>query len=287
MSKLYTINNSYESYHSLIGFYNQYKDVTFSTVHLELCSFFAANMSAALGAILDLLAEDVNEIKIDHIKPDVEKILLKNDFLTYYGRQRAIDTNRTTIKYQKLKPTDGKYFKTYVIEELLNPHIGDLPRMSAGVKEKIVEAIYEIFVNAQIHSESSHIYTCGQFFPNKNKIEFTIVDTGIGFKERVNRRFGTDISAEKAIQWAVQDKKTTKIEISGGIGLAVLKEFIEKNKGKMQIVSDNGFYQFDSSGVVLKTFSGKFPGTIVNLQFMTNDTTSYSLKSELDINDIF
>jgi hypothetical protein len=55
----------------------------------------------------------------------------------------------------------------------------------------------------------------------------------------------------------------------------------------MQIVSDNGFYQFDSSGVVLKTFSGKFPGTIVNLQFMTNDTTSYSLKSELDINDIF
>lgn len=287
MTKLYTIDNSIQSYQSLIALYEANKDTYFSTVHLELRSFFAANMSATLGAILDLLAENVNDVRFDYIKPNVEAILLKNDFLTFYGRQRAIDTNRTTIKYQKLKPNDGKYFKAYVIDELLNPHIDDLPRMSSGVREKIVEAIYEIFVNAQIHSESKHIYTCGQFYPQKNKIEFTIVDTGIGFKEKVNQRFGSNLSAEKAIEWAVQDRKTTKVGISGGLGLAILKEFIERNNGKMQIVSDSGFYQFDSSGVVLRPLSGKFPGTIVNLQFRTDDATSYSLKSEIDINDIF
>ncbi|MDR4507873.1 MAG: hypothetical protein MRJ65_06500 [Candidatus Brocadiaceae bacterium] len=45
--------------------------------------------------------------------------------------------------------------------------------------KKITESIYEIFVNAQIHSETDFIYTCGQFFPNKHMIEFTIKDTGI------------------------------------------------------------------------------------------------------------
>jgi hypothetical protein len=71
------------------------------------------------------------------------------------------------------------------------------------------------------------------------------------------------------------------------LGLAVLREFVNVNKGKMQIVSNEGFYQFDSDGETLKEFQGEFPGTIVNLQFRTVDNNNYSLKSEIDINDIF
>jgi hypothetical protein len=282
---LYNINNTFESYQSIISFYEANKDKVFSNVHIVLQDFFAANMSAALGAVLDLFAENLNDIHFDRISPQIEQILLKNDFLTYYGKSRAIDLNHTTIKFQKLKPTDGKFFKTYVIEELVGR--GELPKMSAGVKEKMVEAIYEIFVNAQIHSETTFIYTCGQFYSNKNKIEFTIVDTGIGFKNRINKRFNSNLGATKAIEWAVEDKKTTKKGVSGGIGLAVLKEFISMNKGKMQIVSDTGFYQYDENGAEAKQFTGLFPGTIVNLQFCTDDCNNYTLKRELDINDIF
>ena len=78
-----------------------------------------------------------------------------------------------------------------------------------------------------------------------------------------------------------------KVGITGGIGLALLKEFIEKNKGKMQIISDDGFYQFGTQGEQSHFFNGSFPGTIVNLQFRTNDNSSYVLQSELDNNDIF
>jgi hypothetical protein len=287
MSKLYTINNTFESYQSIITLYHENSNKIFSEVPVELHGFFSANMSAALGAVLDVLSGNFNTIKFEYIRGDVESILSKNDFLTFYGRKRAVDIYGTTIKFQKLKPTDGKFFKSYVIEELLNTHVADLPRMSAGVKEKIVEAIYEIFVNAQIHSETTHIYTCGQFFPNKNKIEFTIVDTGIGFKQKVNSRFGWNLSSAEAIDWAVQDRKTTKIGIPGGIGLAVMSEFIKNNKGKFQIISDDGFYQFDENGVTLKQFEDRFPGTIVNLQFKTDDPYNYSLKSEININDIF
>jgi len=287
MNRLSNIDNSFESYQRLIQFYEENKNKMFSNIHISIEKWFAANMSTALGAVLDKFTALLNDIHFDHITPKIELILLKNDFLTYYGKQRAVDVNNTTIKFQKLKPNDGKYFKNYVIDELIDGHMADLPKMSDGVKEKIVEAIYEIFVNAQIHSETKFIYTCGQFFPKMNKIEFTIVDTGIGFRERINNRFGKNLNSTQAIKWAVQDKMTTKIGISGGIGLAVLREFISINNGKMQIVSNDGFYQFDETGETIKKFSGEFPGTIVNLQFRTDDKNNYELKNEVDINEIF
>lgn len=287
MSILSNIENSFESYQKLIAFYDANKDKLFDNVGIELRQWFSANMSAALGAILDKFTANLNQIHFAYISPQIESILLKNDFLTYYGKNRAIDSYNTTIKFQKLKPGDGKYFKNYVISELIDGHTADLPRMTAGVKEKIVEAIYEIFVNAQIHSETQFIYTCGQFFPQKNKIEFTIVDTGIGFREKINKRFESNLSSMQALKWAVQDKKTTKVGVSGGIGLAVLNEFVRMNKGKMQIVSNDGFYQYDGNTEILQMFAGEFPGTIVNLQFRTDDRNNYKLKSEIDLNDIF
>ena len=74
----------------------------------------------------------------------------------------------------------------------------------------IAESIYEIFVNAQIHSSTDYIYTCGQFFPRKHKIEFTIVDTGIGFKNAINNRFNGTLSSIQAMKWALKDGITTK-----------------------------------------------------------------------------
>lgn len=285
MSQLVNINNKFESYQKLISFYEEHKNKLFDTIHLEIRNWFAANMCAILGSILDKFTDDLNDIKIDYISPEIERILLKNDFLSYYGRARITDNYHTTIKFLKLKPTDGKFFKKYVIEELIGR--SELPQMSALLKEKMTEAIYEIFVNAQIHSNSDNIYTCGQFFPNEYKIEFTIVDTGIGFKRKINERFNKNLSAVQAIEWAVKDRHTTKVGITGGIGLAFLKEFVTKNRGEMQIVSDDGFYQFDSQVETTNTFKGSFPGTIVNLQFRTNDTNSYLLKKEINSNDIF
>lgn len=278
MTRLSNINNNFESYQKLITFYSQYKDTHFDRVSLDICQWFAANMCSALGGILDKLSANLNEIEIRHIDPAIENILLKNDFLSYFGHQRKADNHHTTIRYLKLNPTDGKYFNSYIINELIGRT--ELPKMSALVKETMAQAIYEIFVNAQIHSDSPSIYTCGQFFPRDNKIEFTIADVGIGFKNKVNRRFNKNLTSTQAITWAVQDRHTTKEGITGGIGLAFLREFVERNKGKMQIISDDGFYQFDTSGEQSKLFIGSYPGTIVNLQFRTDDNSRYHFSSE-------
>lgn len=285
MTQLININNTFESYQKLIDFFQEHKEKDFDTIRIELRNWFAANMCAALGSILDILSNNFNTINFDYISPDIERILLKNDFLSFFGRTRLVDNHHTTIRFLKLKTTDGKYFNNYVVHELIGRT--ELPQMSDLVKAKMTEAIYEIFVNAQIHSDSKQIYTCGQFFPREHKIEFTIVDTGIGFKRKVNERFNSNLSSIQAIEWAIKDKNTTKIGVTGGIGLALLKEFVEKNRGKMQIISYDGFYQFDIQGEQMQLFNGSFPGTIVNLQFRTNDNSSYVLQSELDNNDIF
>jgi hypothetical protein len=284
MTQIANINNTFESYQKLISFYHENKGKFLDTVHIELRQWFAANMCATLGGILDIFTDNLNDIKFD-ISPEIEKILQKNDFLSFFGFARRDDNYHTTIRFLKLKLTDGKYFNNYVVDELIGRT--ELPKMSALVKEKMTEAIYEIFVNAQIHSESKYIYTCGQFYPKENKIEFTIVDTGIGFKQKINTRFNSNLSSVQAIEWATKDKHTTKIDVTGGIGLALLKEFIGKNKGKMQIISDDGFYEFGGKGEQMQLFTGSFPGTIVNLQFRTDDHSSYVLKQEVKSSDIF
>lgn len=162
MSILKNINNSYSSYQQLISFYQKYKDTMFEDINIELRQWFAANLSAALGIVFDSISES-NYMRFEYIKPEIKQILLRNEFLSYYGFKKLRDVNHTTIKYLKLKPTDGKFFKTYVIKELLARE--ELPNMSLPLKEKMVEAIYEIFVNAQIHSESTFIYTCGHNHP--------------------------------------------------------------------------------------------------------------------------
>lgn len=276
--KLSLISSNYNGYQQLINFYQSNKDCFFGDIHLDLSGWFSADMSAVLGALLDKLTNEMNTIHFDNISSDIEKILLKNDFLTRYGRERLPDINNTTIIFQKIEPNDGKFFSQYVFHKLLGRT--EFPSISYCVRRKIAENIYEIFNNAQTHSETEYIYTCGQFYPKKNEIRFIIADTGIGFKESINRRFNANIDATKAISWAIENRKTTRKDIPGGLGLALLKEFIEKNKGQMQIISDSGFYQFSTGGVIEKQFNGKYPGAVVSLMFRTDDMHEYKLKSE-------
>ena len=76
-------------------------------------------------AILDKLEYNLNNIAFTHIDPQIEKILSKNEFLSYYGKGRQEDTNKTTVKYQKLLPTDGKFFKNYIMRDLIEEHSTD------------------------------------------------------------------------------------------------------------------------------------------------------------------
>lgn len=242
-------------------------------------------MCSAVGGVLDKLRADFNEIEFNEIDNKIKQVFQKNDFLSHYGFPKKSDENNTTIKYHKFKQNDRSYFNQYVAKDLIT--ISDFPEMNQTMRKRVVQTISELFINSVIHSESEHIYTCGQFFPQKEKIEFTITDTGVGFKNNINRRFNSKMSSTQAIKWAMVDGNSTKKDISGGIGLAFFGEFIKANKGKLQIISDDGFFMIDSDIPTIKQFDKPFPGTIVNMKIRTNDQNIYYLDNNEDRGTLF
>ena len=67
----------------------------------------------------------------------------------------------------------------------------------------------------------------------------------------------------------------------------MLGEFMDLNNGRLQIVSDAGYWRRENGETSTCRLGHPFPGTEVNIEINTADTHSYSLTSELDTEDIF
>ncbi len=274
------IQNDFDSYNQLVNLYAQNKNSMFTGINVNLSGWFSANICSMLGAILTKFQDDLNMVGID--AGDSKNILERNGFLSFFGHEKVPDYNNTTIPYKVLSIKDDRYFHNYVFREFIGKLA--LLNMTNALKKKLTESIYEIFINAKMHSKTEKIFVCGQFFPKKHKIEFMITDIGLGIKNVVNRAFNVNLSATQAIKWAILDKNTTKKGVSGGIGLSLLHEFIKMNKGRVQIVSNEGFWQLDNANITTNSFDNEFPGTMVNISVRTDDTNSYILKSEIPDN---
>ncbi|MCX6580635.1 MAG: ATP-binding protein [Candidatus Aminicenantes bacterium] len=276
------IENDYRSYNFLVDFYRQNKDKAYQTIDISFgnVDFIAANTCSIIGAIFQKLQNSFNGIRLFHINDEVKKTLQRNGFLSFLGFPRLPDYYHTTIQYMKLFPNHSRFFSEYIREELMGK--SEIPGMSDRLKKKITEGIYEIFINAAMHSNTKEgIFTCGQFFKTKHKIEFTITDLGIGMRNPISQYLRTSISAVDAIEWAMQEGNSTKPNDSGGLGLAILKHFITLNKGRIQVISNNGFWELSAAGIDKRTFSSEFPGTAVNICIKTDDPMQYVLTDEI------
>lgn len=283
------IRHDQAGFESLIRLQMQAKDCIFDEIDIDMgaTGWFDADMCAAFGAILYRLSEDLNIVKLTNIRSDVESILSKNGFLSHYGRKRLPDRWGTTIPYLRFDVKDDRYFARYIETELMCR--SEMPDMSTGLLKKFRESIFEIFSNAVLHSRTElGIFSCGQFFPARNQLDFSVADLGIGIRRNVKENAGLDLSAERAIDWATQGRNTTKRgQIPGGLGLKLLTEFIDLNGGCIQIVSDAGYWRRERGSTITASLSNPFPGTVVSLEINTADTQSYALSSELSETDIF
>lgn len=273
---LQSVNDDYDGFQKLISLFGTFHNYLFDNIDIHLSRFFSANMSAPLGAILDLLSAQNNiTIGADN---RIQEILQKNNFLSYYGYPSAWDNNRTTIQYIRFKRSESGAFAQYLNDQLLNRP--ELPRFTPKAKMAIAQVILEIFTNAVLHTKTNYIYTCGQFFPNKHCIDFSIVDTGLGIRNTVNTRTGWKLTAIEAIRWALVDGNTTKLGVPGGYGLTILQNFLHLNRGSLQIISNDGYYRDSNNSQNSYSFNGEFPGTVLNLQIKTDDNNLYRLINE-------
>ncbi len=283
------IRHDKAGFEAFVSLHEQTKDCFLDDVDVDMSAtqWFDADMCAAFGAILYRLSENVNTVKLINIKSNVEKILSKNGFLSSYGREKIPDRWGTTIPYQRFDVKDDRYFAGYMENELIER--SEMPTMSPGLLKKFRESIFEIFSNAVLHSQTEKgIFSCGQFFPKRNRLDFSVVDLGIGISKNVNMNTGLDLTPEDAIVWATKEQNTTKRgQIPGGLGLKLLGEFIDLNGGRIQIVSDAGYWKREKSEVSTARLGLPFPGTVVSVEINTADKQSYALPDELLETDIF
>ncbi len=278
------IRSNYAGFAQIADLYMKMKNYQFSRIHLEtgLMSWCDANMCAAFGAVLYRIGRRPNEITLLNMPADVETILCKNGFMTNYGRAKRVDTYGSTIQYQRFEPDEDRVFSYFIDEQFRNKAI---PEMTILMHKHFFLSLMEIFENATTHSETKlGIFVCGQFFPKKNRLDFTIADLGIGMRQNLIKNIGLNLPAKDAIHWAMEGKNTTKKgTIPGGLGLKLIREFIQLNKGRLQVVSDSGYWEQDSEGrVTAANMPNPFPGTVVNIEINTADQNAYALKYELE-----
>lgn len=283
------IRHDRAGFDALVHFHSQSEGCFLDNVEVDLgaATWFDADMCAALGAILYQLGEGVNTVRLSNLRQSVENILSKNGFLSHYGRAKIPDRWVTTIPYRRFDAKDDRYFADYIENELI--HRSEMPTMSPGLLKKFRESIFEIFSNAVIHSDTKQgIFSCGQFFPRRDRLDFSVADLGVGMRQNIKEKVGLDLSAVEAIDWATQGRNTTKRgAVPGGLGLKLLSEFIDLNGGCIQIVSDAGYWKREKGQTVTAPLGHSFPGTVVTVEINTADRNSYILSSELTAEDIF
>ena len=225
----------------------------------------------------------MNSVLIKNLLPNVAKVFQKNNFLSYFGFERQVDLYDTTVEYRKIKSSNVTEFTDYLNDKLFTQT--RFPEMPDRLKNVLISSLDEIFINAGMHANCEYVYTCGQYFPRDNRLDFSIVNLGPTFKENVenfykelNKTTDIIINATNAIKWAIKEETTTKVQESGGFGLSKTKNFIEKNRGQLHIISDSGCVFVNNCGnIEIGDFRSKFGGTIVNFEINMNDKYNYDI----------
>jgi len=277
------IKTNAEGFQQIISKFNEVCDYKESIIEIDFSdvSFFDANFAAIIGVYLERL-EELGNIIIFSFTKNSEKVqhtLQRNQFLVQRGYPSLVDNFNTCVPYRKFRSVDAAGFQQYIITDFIG--IEGFPKMTADLGKKMVESVYEIYVNATTHGQCNYIHACGQvFIRNPEKpLQFCIVDSGKNIKENVSEHFGKDICSTDSILWAMELGHTTKVNETGGLGLGLIFEFVKLNRGILQVVSHDGFYQFKGGNVTTTRLNSPFPGTIVNLTINLADTKSYYLSN--------
>jgi hypothetical protein len=285
-----TLKSTVEGYKALIEMHHLLSDSNPDIVFFDFgkSKNLDLNLIAVIGALVNPLREAGIYIDIIHIQPYMEVLLFENMFLKDFGRAHPTSAISSTISYRIFSRFQDIEFREYIRKEVFTKP--EFPVLSKLLEKKIIESIFEVFENAVTHGDCKNIFTCGQYFPNRqlNLLSFSIVDMGVTIKTNVNNYLRTSLSGSDSIIWAMKYGNTTKTgPTSGGLGLDIILEFIKLNKGVIQIVSSDGYWEYKNGETIIYDFQKPFPGTIVNIQVNLDDTDYYSLIEEVSLDSIF
>jgi hypothetical protein len=172
-------------------------------------------------------------------------IFARNGFVSAEGISGR-GAGNSAVELQTFGQDESDEFVHYIEHKLLGHHSLQL---HPNLVSDFTNSFTEVFANVNLHANTtSPIFTCGQHFPQKGKLSFTLADLGDGYLLPIQRRFAAITTSAQAIQWALQPGHTSRppedgyFDIPGGYGLTNLHDYCKQAGGELQITTGNAFW---------------------------------------------
>lgn len=231
--------------------------------------FIQANMSALLLAICNKLKKtnglafeigDCNDVQLDLFRRNGLISHIENDAVL-----KSYDYRQSTVSAQLFHASEEQKFYDYIDHDLLSHP--SLNILDAQAKDMLRQGFWETFHNIEHIDSDLPLAACGQCFPSKKYLHFTLSDMGVGFLKKI-RHFteGVINTPKEAIAWAVQGGNTIREDGEGGLGLSRLRKYCEQDKRFTFIIITDSHYWKLSDGQ-LSEWSLPYPvvGTTIHL----------------------
>lgn len=232
-----------------------------------------ANLSALLLAIVHKLSVE-NKVYTFLLTADHMNVFWRNGLIAHLQRKGNVnpygDNRESTIACTAFDQFEDEQYCEYIRKDFFG-HRG-LINLTTSTKTLLTTHFEEVFVNVQQHANTIFpVFTCGQYFPDKNVLKFSLVDLGQGFLPKIAEKTDGKIKTDnQAIIWATFDLNTTKDILTfgpGGTGLKELKKYCAENDGSLHIGSGKGYVNFIKDKTMEHHLPISIPGSIVNLIF--------------------
>jgi len=245
------------------------------------CDFLRPNAVAFLGGLARLIAHrgGVARFHIGTLRGWVQTTLLQNGFAHAMGADTP-PWQGNAIPYQEHLTQD----KNKIIASLKRDWLGrGWLSVSPALADEVIGQIWEIFANAFEHSKTPvGIFSCGQYLPQRRELLLAVADFSVGIPSNVRFYLGTkEMPACDTMRWAFTGGHTTQPQqtFPRGLGLNLLKDFVQKANGVMQVFSHDGHVRIDQRGETYENAMPFFEGTLVQIRLLCDDK-HYMLSNE-------
>ena len=144
------LQTSYSSHNELARLCEEINSFSGGNLILDFnkVTFISSNQFAVLGCILsDFQRKNQStRISVSHISDRLSSVIRVNGFSVHFSWSALPDKYNTSIPYKIFNVSQIDEFEKYITISIFNR--SDLPKMSSGVKESMIDNILEIFNNS-------------------------------------------------------------------------------------------------------------------------------------------
>jgi hypothetical protein len=204
---------------------------------------------------------------------DVERYLQRVNFYRLLCIEKTEDFSRwdSTGRFVEIEIIENTGF----IDSVANK-VAQIFANEPELKNYMSYMTREIIANAVEHSGSGiGAVVCGQYWPGFEKAQFCVVDCGMGFRRHLSQNYqvDTDIDAiQMALEKGVCGKTVGTYGTSFnnvGYGLFVTKNIVDRNRGKLKIISGTGIFSIENGhNQKIDTLTNSWNGSIVAIELL-------------------